>query len=72
VNRLYLRQAMTPAAVEAMGPLLLSMTVQDMTRQIPAAALPSAEWQGWTAYDPITGELHGYAVDVVWPEVEYV
>ena len=67
MRRHLLRQAMTPDAIDAMGPLLLGMAVSDLTRQIPPAALPLAEWQGQRAFDPFTGELHGYMVDVVFP-----
>jgi hypothetical protein len=69
----YLRQAISIEAVEDVGPLLLRMIVQDMTKQIPPPALPFARWRGVPAVDPpAVGEVVGYYVDVTWPEVEYV
>ena len=67
--RRHLRQAVSTEAVEGVGPLLLRMIVQDMTKQIPPAALPLARWGGTPQLDDMQSPyVIGYYVDVTWPD----
>jgi hypothetical protein len=56
------------------GPMCLHFLVQNMTEQIPTAALPLARWSGTPQYlveEPdMPSDAIGYYVDVVWPEPE--
>lgn len=72
--RRWLAQDVSLAAVEAMGPILLAMIVGDMTRQIPAAALPYAAWSAtsnpmWIDEDGGVFIASLCRVSVGWPDV---